>query len=205
MTMAHRCTILLMALGSTVPAQAQAPTAAPITWGVLGGGRNTGVPYGRHSERYASLVFHRRIAGRHSARFEVARDWHSAVNAYPEGVCDSCVTSSTTADVAWGLMVSWVYERRVGKRVRPYVYHGVGVFLGESRLQRGSCLTGTCAIGPFTRPSGVEGGLGQGRAGGIGTTVEWRRALAFIEYRSSYIRGAGSNGASGFMLGLRVR
>ncbi|MBK8245876.1 MAG: hypothetical protein IPK85_00460 [Gemmatimonadetes bacterium] len=203
MAAVHRPLILLSILGTATLAHAQAPVPSAVTWGILGGGSNPADDYRRGTERYTALVLQRRVAPRHSLRFELARD--TELGSSPLGVtCDHCITSTQYSGTSYGAMVNWVYERRVGKRVRPYVYYGFGIFHGSSEFRPGRCPSGTCVLGAFQQPSD-DAGWGQARAAGIGVKAEWRRVHAFAELRGSYIGGGGSRGADGLIIGFSVR
>jgi hypothetical protein len=203
MAAAYRPFVVVLLCGASAIVHAQAPVPSGITWGILRGGSNPADDLSRGTERYTALVLQRPIAQRHSVRFELARDTEAGSSSF--GVtCDSCITSTRYSGASWGAMVNWVYERRVGKRVRPYVFLGFGVFHGRSEFRPGTCPAGTCVIGAFHQPSD-RAGWGQASATGIGVTVEWRRARAFAELRHAGIAGGGSSGADGVMLGLRVR
>ncbi|MBK8247182.1 MAG: hypothetical protein IPK85_07305 [Gemmatimonadetes bacterium] len=203
MAAAYRPIILLSVFAASALAHAQAPRTPGVTWGVLGGGRKLDDDVQRGTERYTALVLQRPIAPRHSLRFELARDAQSGSSSF--GVtCDSCITSTRYGGTSWGAMVNWVYERRVGRQLRPYAYLGTGIFRGRSEFRPGSCPSGTCVLGAFQQPTD-DAGWGQASAAGIGVTAEWRRVRAFAELRGSYIGGGGSSGANGVMFGLTIR
>lgn len=203
MAAVYRPLILLSILGTATLAHAQVPVPSAVTWGMLGGGRNSADDSRRGTERYTALVLQRRVAPRHSLRFELARDTERSSSSFL-ATCDQCITSTRYSGTSYGAMVNWVYERRVGKRVRPYVYYGFGIFRGSSEFRPGSCPSGTCVLGAFQQPTD-DAGWGQARAAGIGVTAEWRHVRAFAELRGSYIGGGGSRGADGLILGFSVR
>ncbi len=201
-----RLALLFLLSCPAVAALAQAPTPTPsgATWGVMVGGRRFHEGGGRGSDRYGSLVFQQPIgASRHAIRLEVARDAQSREWSYGP-TCADCYQSSAYQAASYGAMVNWVYERRQGRRVRPYVYLGVGLFAGESSFHLRECPVSACQSMPFQEPRDGRG-LGLARAGGLGVVMDWRQVLLTVEYRGAFISGDGAAGGNGFAIGIRKR
>lgn len=200
-----RPALLLLLVLPAVTARAQAPTATPstATWGVMLGSRRVN-GYGSGSDVYGSLVFQRPIGtSRHAIRVEIARDAQSRRWSYAP-TCADCFQASAFDATSYGAVVNWVYERRQGHRVRPYVYFGTGVFAGRSSFRLLECPVSACQSIPFQEPR--EGrGVGAGTAGGLGVLVSWRAVQLTAEYRTSFIAGEGASGGNGFVFGLRKR